>query len=146
MEFEIKKLSFEEVRNLLIASENDYNPPLSQWIDIEKCAQKWSEKAWFLIGKYANEIASVLVFYKNDVVGVLYITHFSVSAKYRHRRIGHAMLSRLIEQYKDEYKSIELEAKKDSVAHAFYIREGFEYIEERGTKVNLSKQINNYNL
>lgn len=141
MEFEIKKLSFEEVRNLLIASENDYNPPLSQWIDIEKCAQKWSEKAWFLIGKYANEIASVLVFYRNDVAGMLYVAHFSVSAKYRHKGIGHAMLSKLIEQYKGEYKKIELEVKKDSAAYAFYIQEGFECVEDRATKFYLVKPI-----
>lgn len=146
MNFVTCRLSYMEVLNILNASEHDYEPVLSQLIDIDACARKWSEKAWFLIGKDVNDIASVLVFYKNDVVGVLYIAHFSVSAKYRHRRIGHAMLSILIEQYKDEYKSIELEAKKDSVAHAFYIREGFEYIEDRGTKVYLAKQINNYNL
>lgn len=141
MNFEIKRLSIQEVQVVLKASENDYDRPLSQLIDIEICSKKWSENAWFLLGIEQKEIASVMAFYKNIQLEKIYVTHFSVSKKYRHQGIGHKMMNKLVDTYSNEYKHIELEAAKDGNAYSFYIREGFEYVEETKDKIRLKRNL-----
>lgn len=139
MNFVTCRLSYMEVLNILNASEHDYEPVLSQLIDIDACARKWSENAWFLLGKEANEIASVLVFYKNDVTRSLYVTHFSVSTKFRHGGVGHKTLEALTSEYTSNYQYIDLEAEKIGKAYMFYIREGFSLKEDRKNKALLTK-------
>ena len=139
MKFEIKKLSYDEVKNLLIASENDYEPVLSQLIDIDACTRKWSEKAWFLLGKEGDDVVSVLVFYRNDTTRSLYIAHFSVSSRFRHSGVGHRTLEALIRECATDYQYIDLEAEKNGIAHKFYIREGFSLKEDKKNKVLLTK-------
>ena len=47
----IQRVSFTDALNLIRQGEFDYEKPLSQLIDIDSCADKWSRLANFLIVK-----------------------------------------------------------------------------------------------
>ena len=85
-----------------------------------------------------------LAFYPNLIGRFLYVPQVVVHKQGRHIGIGHRLFSELTALYNDEVDSIKLEVlKNNSVANAFYKREGFEIIEDRKEKYLLIKKINN---
>lgn len=131
----IQRVSFTDALNLIRQGEFDYEKPLSQLIDIDSCADKWSRLANFLIVKDNDVSVALLVFYENIEKGMIYITHFVVSSKYRNHGIGQKIL-----QYLHAYamtigcKYIELEVIKNTVAYKLYNKLGYVIIENRDDK------------
>lgn len=138
----IQQVSLTDALYLIRQGEYDYEEPLSQLIDIELCANKWSKLAKFLIVRDSDELVSLLVFYENAEKGMIYITHFVVSSKYRNHGIGQKML-----QYLHVYamtvgcKYIELEVIKNTAAYKLYNKLGYVVIENRDNKFLMQFQL-----
>ena len=132
---EIKHVSCEDAISMIKEGENDYEQPLSQLINIELCAEKWSRLAKFLVVKNSVELVSLLVFYENLDTKMLYITHFVVSQKYKNRGVGKFVLRYLHDYAKTTKMSyVQLEVYSDSIAYKLYSNLNYRVIEDRNSK------------
>lgn len=141
---QIESCDVEKARALVLATNYDFNPPLSLSIDIDKMAEKWSKYAKFLtLHNEDNELVALVVFYENKEERFLYIPHFVVRAPFRHKGLGHACIEHLLEAEKaDGYNALRLEVlKTNDNAIQFYKREGFGMMEEREDTYLLEKDI-----
>ena len=138
----IQRVSFTDALNLIRQGEFDYEKPLSQLIDIDSCADKWSRLANFLIVKDNDVLVALLVFYENIEKGFIYVTHFVVSSKYRNKGIGQKVLKYLHGYAMTiEGKCIELEVIKNTSAYHLYNKLGYAVIENRDKKFLMQFQL-----
>lgn len=132
------KLSFQVILDLLKRGDDDFNPSLTQSVDILSYAEKLSKYANFVIVKECGTIVGCIAFYINDEGRFIYISHYWVSSKYQHNHYGQRMLETLIADNKIKYNEIRLEVIKDNPAFLFYKKNGFEIQEDRGNKYLLT--------
>ena len=140
----IESCDTKRAKALVYATNYDFDPPLSQSIDIDKMADKWSKYAkFFTLHNEDKELVALVVFYENKEERFLYIPHLVVRAPFRHKRVGHKSIEYLLEAKKTEgYKSLRLEVLKTNAnAIQFYHREGFVSKEERENTYLLEKEI-----
>jgi ribosomal protein S18 acetylase RimI-like enzyme len=131
----IQKVSFTDALYLIKQGEHDYEEPLSQLIDINFFADKWSKLAKFIIVKDNDNLVALLIFYENAEMEKIYATHFVVSSKYRNQGIGQKVLHCLHMYAKNiGYKFIELEVIKNSSAYKLYNKFGYLVQENRNDK------------
>lgn len=141
---QIESCDVEKAKALVFATNYDFDPPLSQSLDIDMMAEKWSKYAKFLTLHNENkELVALVVFYENKEERLLYIPHFVVRAPFRHNGVGHACIEYLLEAEKTEgFKSLRLEVLRiNGNAIQFYHKEGFELKEERKYSYLLEKLI-----
>ena len=142
---QIESCDIEKAKALVYATNYDFDPPLSQSIDIDKMAEKWSKYAKFLtLHDNYKELVALVVFYENKEERFLYIPHFVVRAPFRHKGVGHACIKYLLETTKSEgFEMFRLEVLKTNAnAIQFYHKEGFGLKEERENTYLLEKEIN----
>jgi len=141
---QIESCDLDKAKTLVFATNYDFDPPLSQTIDIDKMAEKWSKYAKFLtLHNEDDEVVALVVFYENRDERFLYIPHFVVRSPFRHQGVGHACIEYLLEAEKiDGYNVLRLEVlKTNDNAIQFYHKEGFERKEERENTYLLEKPI-----
>lgn len=141
---QIESWEVEKAKVLVCATNYDFDPPLSQSIDIDKIAEKWSKYAKFLtLHNEDNERVALVVFYENKEERFLYIPHFVVRAPFRHKGVGHTCIKYLLEKTKSEgFETLRLEVLKTNAnAIQFYHKEGFVLKEERENTYLLEKSI-----
>lgn len=141
---QIESCDTEKTKALVCATNYDFDPPLSQSIDIDKMVEKWSKYAKFLtLYNEDNELAALVVFYENKEERFLYVPHFVVRAPFRHQGVGHACIKYLLEAEKEDgYNALRLEVlKTNDNAIQFYHKEGLGLKEERENTYLLEKSI-----
>ena len=70
------KLSFQVILDLLKRGDDDFNPSLTQSVDILSYAEKLSKYANFVIVKECDTIVGCIAFYINDEGRFIYISHY----------------------------------------------------------------------
>ena len=136
--------------NLLIKClfffDSSFFPSLSKTVDsIEKYAYKLYKNAQsYYIMNQENEFIGFAIFYCNDkITKIGYLTLISVNDKYLHKGIGNDLLKLCIEKCKlCGMKQLKLEVYRNNKnAFKFYIKNGFEIIEENCFSYYMVKNI-----
>jgi ribosomal protein S18 acetylase RimI-like enzyme len=143
--FDIKRLSFDEVHNLLLRMSDCFTPPLSQGVDIQEYSKKLASYANFLTCEENGQVLGFIAYYQNYAAKQIYITLICVDEKFQRSGIGAKLLERLQQVAKGsgkKYQSIGLEVNKvNSKAHCFYVKYGFVEQEDRGEKLLMEKTL-----
>lgn len=135
-------LDFGSAYTLLQMCDQEFQPSLSQTMDLKKYAQKLSEKAQFVLALDKGEMAGFVAYYLNDEGHFIYVPLIWVSKVYQRRGIGQKLIGQLSELALIGYSSICLEVlKTNASALAFYKKEIFEEKEDRGEKLLLQKKL-----
>ncbi len=133
-------LDFGSAYTLLQMCDQEFQPSLSQTMDLKKYAQKLSEKAQFVLALDKGEMAGFVAYYLNDDGHFIYVPLIWVSKVYQRKGIGQNLIGHLSELALIGYSSICLEVlKTNTTALAFYKNEKFEEEEDRGEKFLLKK-------
>lgn len=138
----VNRLSYCEALNFIKLGEHDYDRPLSEIIDIELCAKKWSKYAYFLFVLDKKDLVSLLVFYNNKKSRMLYLTHFVVSSRFRCQGIG-TKVFQYLHKYAESIncKTLQLEVFRETPAYRLYNKLGYVVVEDRGDKLLMEYKI-----
>ena len=137
-----KNINEADALKLLKESSNSFYPPLSTEVNLISYSKKLSKYAKFIFGIEEGEAVGYIAFYLNDKEKQIYIPLICVSPKYQHMGIGTKMLSYLESLYKGQYETVGLEVVKENMnAYNFYVKQGFEVNEDRGSKFLMLKNI-----
>ena len=129
------QLSPEEVYGLLVRSDKDFDPCLSEALDLKAYAEKWSRLARQIVAIENDTVVGCLVYSLNEQDRRVYIPHFWTDREFRRQGVGKGMFQHLLTNTGDGFDSVELEVLKDNApAVSFYESLGFLPKEDRGDK------------
>lgn len=134
MEIVQKSLSYSDVLSILKKGDEDFSPSLSTSLDIEQYALKLSTFANFILLQEDSCYEGCIAYYKNNEGRFIYISHFWVSGDLQGLGYGKQMLMSLIDSCNGFYDEIRLEVVKSNPAASFYLKQGFYFSEDRGSK------------
>lgn len=136
MEFKIEELSFDEVRQFLVETDDELLTPLSQKVNIEEYAFKLARFSVFSYCLDGNQIIGLICCYMNRPPQA-YISHVCVRSTYRNKGVFRQLFSGLVEKLKDlGFTSIRLEVGDENVvAQSVYDRMGFVF-DERASAIS----------
>lgn len=136
------QLSKDLVIQMLIDSDMDFNPPLSEYLDLSCYADKLYNHAHFISLLEGDKIYGCLAYYLNDKEHFVYITFLWISEVIQRNGWGKKMFNDLQSQTVGSFNEIRLEVTKiNSKALSFYLKNGFKIEEDRGNKYLLKKLI-----
>lgn len=144
MEFISKRLTCEEVLDLLKQAENSFFPPLSHNIPytLHEYAERLATHADFVLVEEDGEIAGFLAYYTNLEGGFAYIPQIWVSDNHQRKGVGGLMLNMLIHNIPASFSSVRLEVRKNNEkAVSFYNKMGFIILKDNGGKILLEKNV-----
>lgn len=126
MKYSFSKLSFEQVRQFLWETDNEFSTPLSSKVNIDDYAKKLSDFSHFAYCVDDDQIIGMISCYTNNPP-VGYISNVCVKSEYQNKGIFSVMLSTLIDSLKDlEIKTLKLEVDDNNAkAQDVYLRKGF---------------------
>lgn len=132
----IEKLTPEEVLRILRGFDACFTPRYSEMIsDIEGYSIKLSEHANFMISTIDDRISGVIAFYKNQAEKQLYVPYVCLLSDYEYQGMAACMFDALKQAYSNEFDSIALEVRcNNKPAYSFYLKYGFDIVENRGLK------------
>lgn len=134
-----------EVLELLSEFDTVFTPHISEQVDLVEYSQKLSRNAYFVIAQNEEETSKegFIAYYLNLEKQIVYIPFIGVKSSSMHIGLGHIMLENLFVVVRG-FKTIMLEVRKFNIhAYNFYMRNGFEIVEDRQGKWLLSKDISN---
>ena len=126
MKCSFSKLSFEQVRQFLWETDNEFSTPLSSKVNIDDYAKKLSDFSHFAYCVDGDQIIGMISCYTNNPP-VGYISNVCVKSEYQNKGIFSVMFSILIDSLKDlEIKILKLEVDDNNAkAQDVYLRKGF---------------------
>ena len=120
----------------------DFNPPLSESLDIYSYADKLYNHAHFISLLECDKIYGCLAYYLNDTEHFVYITFLWISEVIQRNGWGKKMFKYLQSLTIGSFNEIRLEVTKmNSKALSFYLNIGFNIDEDREKKYLLKKLI-----
>ena len=120
----------------------DFNPPLSEYLDLYSYADKLYNHAHFISLLEGDKIYGCLAYYLNDKEHFVYITFLWISEVIQRNGWGKKMFNDLQSQTVGSFNEIRLEVTKiNSKALSFYLNNGFKIEEDREKKYLLKKLI-----
>lgn len=137
-----ERLSKRQVIDLLSYFDDSSDIPLHKGLDFDSYSEKLSEFALFTLAYEGSRCFGFVAYYLNQEGKFVYIPQIVVHKNGRHKRLGHQLLSAMVETYSCAYTEIQLEVLKiNQTARYFYERENFVEIEDRGERVLMCKII-----
>lgn len=127
--FSYGKLTFEEVRQFLQETDNEFPTPLSARVDIDAYAKKLSEFSDFSICRDGESIVGMISCYTNrPPIG--YISNVCIMSAYQGLRVFSELFHRLVDKVKGNgIKIIRLEVDSNNTkAKDVYIHCGFSVV------------------
>lgn len=144
MEFISKRLTCEEVLDLLKQAENSFSPPLSHNIPytLHEYAEKLASNAMFVICLDQGKAIGFMAYYINIEGKFSYIPQIWVSDFYQRKGIGTSMVHELICSVPSDIRSIRLEVRESNLkALSFYLKSGYVLINKDNGKCLMEKMI-----
>ena len=136
------QLSKDLVIQMLIDSNMDFNPPLSESLDLFSYADKLYNHAHFISILEGDKIYGCLAYYLNEKEHFVYISFLWICKDMQRYGWGQKLLDYLLNVIPNSYNKIRLEVVKSNIkALSFYKKNEFVFLEERVTKFLLSKNI-----
>lgn len=130
--FSYGNLSYEEVRQFLLETDNEFPTPLSEHVDIDAYARKLSLFSDFAVCRDQDHIIGMISCYTNrPPLG--YISNVCVKKQYQRRKVFSRLFCHLLTNMKDrEITRLLLEVAADNDnAHSVYEHIGFRELEIR---------------
>lgn len=141
MQFEIRQLNCESVASILIATDKEFAPPLSQIVDIQQYAAKLAKYAKWATCFIDDEFVGGVAFYENQRENQLYVSYVCVLPHCRKQGIGKSLFDFIV-RHTNGFNSIALEVNKKNIkAYSFYIKYGFSVAEDRDDKFLMAKRL-----
>lgn len=130
-----------DIRRHLVACETEFDPPLSQRVDIAAYAQKIRQRALTVEAWQGDVLVGLVAAYLDDRQRTCFVTNVSVLPKLKRRGIASALLSELLNQAgKQGMTELMLEVSKTSKhAAALYARFHFTVVDDRGATVLMKR-------
>lgn len=128
LRFSYGKLSFEEVREFLLETDNEFPTPLSAHVDIDAYAKKLSDFSDFSICRDGENIIGMISCYTNrPPIG--YISNVCIKSSYQGQGFFSVLFHRLIDVVKEKgIDLLRLEVDdKNTKAKDIYCHCGFTY-------------------
>lgn len=126
------------VSDLLKNFDQVFCPSISKEIDLEAYSSKLSKNAHFILVRQSkdNKVIGFIAYYTNQTSHFFYIPLIAVIPEHQHDGIGRIMMNLLKSTMADkDVNEIRLEVNKNNLkGHAFYIKNGFRILEDRGSK------------
>lgn len=132
LRFSYGKLSFEEVRQFLLETDDEFLTPLSEHVDIDAYAKKLSEFSDFAICLDGKDIVGMISCYTNrPPFG--YISNVCVKKQYQGQKVFSNLFSLLLAKLEQRgFEHLQLEVGTDNdKAHSIYEHYGFREVETR---------------
>jgi ribosomal protein S18 acetylase RimI-like enzyme len=126
LRFSYGKLTFEEVREFLLETDNEFPTPLSAHVDIDAYAKKLSEFSDFSICRDGDSIVGMISCYTNrPPIG--YISNACIKKQYQAQKVFSKLFHQLVNNAKDRgILRIQLEVDTDNdYARRIYEHYGF---------------------
>lgn len=139
---EEESISYVNVCDLLNQFGDNFNPRLSDELDIELYARKLADHAHFLLCYDNDALVGFTAYYKNKNIAQLYVTLVCVNRQYQRKGLGQLMFNHLSDLSDKGWNSIGLEVNKSNIKGLnFYIKQHFLIQEDRGQKYLMIKKI-----
>lgn len=141
-----KELKHEEILFFLKKFDSCFDPPFSDFVNIDDYAIKLFNNACFVVAESSNDIVGVLVYYKNQLQNEIYIPYLVVDLKFQSLSIGRHMLEELALRIESSYSTIALEVMKTNTrAITFYQSNAFVNVVDRGDKILMHRPLRGSN-
>lgn len=135
-------LNQDQILTCLKKFDSCFDPPFSNFVDLNEYSVKLFKNANFVIAKRGDEIIGMTAYYKNTEINEIYIPYIVVENRFQGYSLGKIMVSYLIDEFQNGYQAISLEVLKNNIrALGLYHKVGFVKVEDRGTKFLMKKII-----
>lgn len=141
---DLVKLETSDIVKILKDFDAVFTPVISKQVEIESYAQKLSQNAYFVLAfdDENNNLLGFIAYYLNLAERFAFIPFIGVKPIGQNCGIGRLMINKLASSFGMIFNSIRLEVRKvNEKAFRFYLRNGFEIVEDRGEKWLLAKEV-----
>ena len=143
MNIQFEQFDREAIEGLLGVMSPQFDPPLSDGMDLEAYASKLYSHARFLVCRNSGGIIGCIAHYPNRETSVVYIPLVWVDEENRGEGVAKEMFRIFFDKYSaDDYRYSDLEVLKgNSHALRLYTLSGYGIIEDRGEKYLMRKKL-----
>lgn len=125
IEFKIKDLKTNEVRDILEETYQQFTPPLLPDNQVVSYSEKLATNAYFAVAEVDNKNAGIIAYYLNKSESQIYVPYVFVYEPYRKRHLATQLMEYVISQ-NIGYKTIALEViKTNKAAFSLYSKCNF---------------------